>query len=152
MAFENFDNDLISGIKSRKNFSFSAFTTYGCGGYADRAFFPQTEAEACALYSHILKSGKKFCILGCGSDVLAQDGYYDGYVICTCGMNRISFPQCTELNPSNESANVSDQNVFLSSKSRKWLEKLGITVIVDFQRKCYNKKEGFQFVKIFRNP
>lgn len=116
MAFENFDNDLISGIKSRKNFSFSAFTTYGCGGYADRAFFPQTEAEACALYSHILKSGKKFCVLGCGSDVLAQDGYYDGYVICTCGMNRISFPQCTELNPSNESANVSDQNVFLSSK------------------------------------
>lgn len=85
-----FLNGAFCGIPRKDNFSFAAGTTYGCGGTARAAFFPRSEEEGTELYSALLKSGEKFCVLGCGSDVLAQDGFYDGYVLCTKNINGIS--------------------------------------------------------------
>ena len=86
-----FSNGAFCGIPRKENFSFASGTTYGCGGTARAAFFPRSEEEGTELYSALLKSGEKFCVLGCGSDVLAQDGFYDGYVLCTKNIKGI-FP------------------------------------------------------------
>lgn len=75
--------DPTGGIPRKDNFSFAAGTTYGCGGTAHAAFFPRSEREAVNVYLALKNSGKKFCILGCGSNVLAHDGLYDGYVVST---------------------------------------------------------------------
>lgn len=88
------DADILAVVPHKKNFSFSKNTTYGCGGVAETAYFPRSESEACALFSALKNSHKKFYILGGGSDVLAQDGFYDGAVICTSNLKGI------EANPS----------------------------------------------------
>ena len=41
-------------------------------------------------FSRLLKSGKRFCVLGGGSNVLAQDGFYDGYVLSTSRIKSLS--------------------------------------------------------------
>lgn len=64
-------------------FSFADNTTYGCGGNADGAFYPKSEEEAAAAYDHLKSSGKKFTVIGNGSNVLASDRGYDGFVLST---------------------------------------------------------------------
>ncbi len=70
-------------IVCRKNFSLAANTTYGCGGVAARAYFPSGESEAQNLFSALNAAGERYFILGGGSNILAQDGYYDGSIIST---------------------------------------------------------------------
>lgn len=82
--------DIFDSVPRKDNFSFAAGTTYGCGGTARAAFFPGNEHEAAELYSALKRRGERFCILGCGSNVLARDGFYDGYVICTSRLRGIS--------------------------------------------------------------
>ena len=80
-------------IPHKYNFSFASNTTYGCGGTAKAAFFPVCEDDAARLYFALKRSGEKFCILGCGSDTLAQDGFYDGYVLSTIRLSGIAETQ-----------------------------------------------------------
>ena len=78
-----FDGHICAGIPRRDNFSFASATTYGSGGVAKAAFFPRSEEEAAFIYRAMRAGGEKFCVLGRGSNVLAQDGIYNGYVIST---------------------------------------------------------------------
>ncbi len=78
-------------VPFEENFSFSAHTTYGCGGVAKRAFFPRNVREARLIFNFLNSSGERFFVLGCGSDVLAQDGRYEGSIICTSRLKGITF-------------------------------------------------------------
>lgn len=89
MQGEN-NGSLPSGVPVRYNFSFAANTTYGCGGIAKAALCPRSEKEGALAFSRLLKSGKRFCVLGGGSNVLAQDGFYDGYVLSTSHIKSLS--------------------------------------------------------------
>ena len=73
----------VKSVKSEPNFDFSKHTTYGLGGRAKTAYFPQNEDESVAVYKYLKSSGEKFVILGKGSNLLVSDEYYDGSVICT---------------------------------------------------------------------
>lgn len=77
---------LPASVPCKTDFSFASATTYGCGGVARAAFFPRNEQEAAELFVCLKNSGENFCVLGRGSNVLAQDGFYDGYVLSTCGL------------------------------------------------------------------
>ncbi len=74
---------ILDAVPHERNFSFAKHTTYGCGGYAETACFPRTEEEACKVLAALDKSGKRYYILGAGSNVLAADGLYRGVVVCT---------------------------------------------------------------------
>lgn len=89
MQGEN-NGSLPSGVPVRYNFSFAVNTTYGCGGIAKAALYPRSEKEGALAFSRLLKSGKRFCVLGGGSNVLAQDGFYDGYVLSTSHIKSLS--------------------------------------------------------------
>ena len=83
----------FTGVPKKYDFSFSLNTTYGCGGTAKVALFPRSETEGTAIFSFLLNSGENFCILGCGSNVLAQDGRFEGYVLSTANMKGITVPE-----------------------------------------------------------
>ena len=89
MQGEN-NGSLPSGVPVRYNFSFAANMTYGCGGIAKAALYLRSEKEGALAFSRLLKSGKRFCVLGGGSNVLAQDGFYDGYVLSTSRIKSLS--------------------------------------------------------------
>lgn len=74
---------MLSGIYRENNFKFSKNTTYGLGGYAKTAYFPETEAQAAAVFDYLNQAKEEFTILGNGSNVLAADGFYNGTVIST---------------------------------------------------------------------
>lgn len=73
----------LEGILFNKDFRFSEYTTYGLGGRAKGAFFPKTEEEAAKVFDFLISRGERFTVLGGGSNILASDGYFDGYVIGT---------------------------------------------------------------------
>lgn len=66
-----------------ENFTFAEHTTYGLGGRARGAFYPRNLPEARAVYDRLTEEGENFVVLAQGSNILAADGGYDGYVICT---------------------------------------------------------------------
>lgn len=80
---------------SVKNFKFSDYTTYGLGGGARGAYFPDNLPKAERVYDEVSRG--RFAIIGNGSDVLASDKFFDGEVICTkklkgiinCGNGRL---------------------------------------------------------------
>ncbi len=73
--------NLNGKICRNNNFSFARNTTYGCGGAARLAYFPDSIPSAERAYDIALHDN--FFILGNGSNVLAADGLYNGKVICT---------------------------------------------------------------------
>lgn len=83
MYFSKDRDKILNGVLIEKGFSFAENTTYGLGGRAKAALFPNNAEQAVAVYDYLTKSGEKFVVIGGGSNVLAADGYYDGYVICT---------------------------------------------------------------------
>lgn len=86
-------NKISDGVLTEKGFSFEKNTTYCLGGRAKAAFFPNSAEQAVAVYNYLTNSGEKFIVLGGGSNVLAADGNYNGYVISTKLLNRI-FTDC----------------------------------------------------------
>ncbi len=83
MQFGKYPDNIFDGVLTEKSFSFAENTTYGLGGRAKAAFFPDSAEQAIAVFDYLKKSGEKFVVMGCGSNVLAADGNYDGYVIST---------------------------------------------------------------------
>lgn len=79
----------IENVPSEKNFNFSLNTTYGCGGSADIAYFPESIRQAEAVYNYLTANKIKFVTLGNGSNVLASGKRFDGAVICTKGLKGI---------------------------------------------------------------
>lgn len=74
--------DILKNVCAEKPFRFSEHTTYGCGGLARGAYFPQSIRQTVAAYNVLSKRGK-LAILGNGSNVLASDKFFNGYVIGT---------------------------------------------------------------------
>ncbi len=148
MTFDNSDNDVIN-VPFCKNFSFASGTTYGCGGIADCAFFPRTEEEACSAFSFALKSGKPFCVLGCGSDVLAQDGFYDGYVICTSALNQIKYAtDCGDISVESKTSEnylektaLKKNNIFGAADKKADKNKCSLKDDSDFSLKDYAEND-----------
>lgn len=64
-------------------FSFSEHTTYGCGGFAEEAYFPTDAAKTAFIYDKLTSDNKKIYIIGNGSNILAADGVIHGAVIST---------------------------------------------------------------------
>ena len=77
------------GIDRKFNFNFSKNTSYGLGGLCKVAYFPETEEEAIRVFETLNEYNQKFFVLGCGSNVLASDKFFDGAVISTSKLKGI---------------------------------------------------------------
>ncbi len=78
------------GLRAEKNFSFSAHTTIGCGGFASVCVCPSGEEEAQELLRFLEKCGIPYCFLGVGANTLAADGLFEGVVIRFVRMKKIA--------------------------------------------------------------
>ena len=86
-------SEILKKVHKQSNFSFAKNTTYGCGGTAKVAYFPETTEQSIAVFSYLKEQNIRYVILGNGSDILASDVHFDGAVISTkklSGIERIS--------------------------------------------------------------
>lgn len=79
----------LEKVKKDVGFSFSKNTTYGLGGKAKVAYYPNSISQAIAVFDYLTESGQKFVTLGNGSNVLASDKDYNGAVIVTKNLSGI---------------------------------------------------------------
>lgn len=86
---KNSGREVLESVYKVEKFAFSENTTYGLGGYAKCAYFPENLAQLEAVYDYLTVTGEKFVVLGCGSNVLCADGGFDGCVISTKRLNKI---------------------------------------------------------------
>lgn len=77
------NKNALANVKKISDYRFSNYTTYGCGGAASVAYFPESFSQTAAVYDYLIDSGIRFVVLGNGSNVLASDNPYRGAVICT---------------------------------------------------------------------
>ena len=80
---------LIEAVEREYGFSFAENTTYGLGGTAKVAYFPNSFNQAMAVYDFLTAEKFRFLILGNGSDILASDEGFDGAVICTSNLKGV---------------------------------------------------------------
>ncbi len=116
------ESSRIDEIRSEKNFNFAKNTFYGLGGSAKIAYYPQTYGETCALFDYLKKSGERFTVLGCGSNILASDKGYDGAVICTSSLKQIK--KCGNTLRAGAGVNVSELLRFCEENGAGGLEYL----------------------------
>ena len=81
----------LNGIAHTEKFDFSKNTTYGLGGQCKAAFFPTTEEEAVYTFNKLSESNEKFFVLGKGSNILASEKFFDGYIISTSQLKGIYY-------------------------------------------------------------
>ncbi|MDE7182661.1 MAG: UDP-N-acetylmuramate dehydrogenase [Clostridia bacterium] len=77
---------IFQSVRKEENFNFSKHTTYGLGGTANVAYYPENEKQVKAVYDYLTANGEKFVTLGNGSNLLASDKNYNGAVIVTKGL------------------------------------------------------------------
>jgi UDP-N-acetylmuramate dehydrogenase len=73
----------LENIEYSSHFKFSQNTTYRLGGSARGAYFPKNIFEVKILFKKILQENLKYVVLGCGSNILASNKFFDGVVIST---------------------------------------------------------------------
>lgn len=83
-------NKVLDKILKDDKFSFARNTTYGLGGFAKTAYYPQTEQEAIDIFDYLKDIGENFKIIGNGSNILAAENGFNGSVICTKRLKDIS--------------------------------------------------------------
>lgn len=88
MAIFDYEREPVE-IDREFDFDFSKNTTYGLGGQCKVAYFPKTEEEAINVFEGLKRQNEKFFVLGCGSNILASDKYFDGAVISTSNLKGI---------------------------------------------------------------
>lgn len=76
-------DDCLKNVVFDKKYTFAKNTTYGLGGSVKGAFFPRTLNETRAVYDYLNEEGEAFTVIANGSNILASDSGYEGYVICT---------------------------------------------------------------------
>ena len=74
-------------IQPERDVSIARYTYYKIGGIAREVYFPSNTSEMLELVQTFKVRNTEFFTLGGGSNVLAGDGYWDGAVIITTGMN-----------------------------------------------------------------
>lgn len=70
--------------------SLKSLTTFKIGGLAKFVVYPQNFTEYKALLHMCKEKCVEYYILGAGSNILADDGGFDGVIICTKKLNNIS--------------------------------------------------------------
>lgn len=80
---------VFESVYKVEKFAFSENTTYGLGGNAKCAYFPENLPQLEAVYNYLTATGANFVVLGCGSNVLCADSGFDGCVISTKRLNKI---------------------------------------------------------------
>jgi UDP-N-acetylmuramate dehydrogenase len=73
----------LKSIEYTSHFKFSQNTTYRLGGEARGAYFPKNIFELKILFKKILRENLRYVVLGCGSNILASDKFFDGIVVST---------------------------------------------------------------------
>lgn len=86
---ENNYLEILKDVPFENSFSFAKHTTYGCGGAAKIAYYPDTVKRGIAVYDFLTHGKIPFTVLGNGSDVLASDKGFDGAVIVTKSLKKI---------------------------------------------------------------
>lgn len=74
-------------LQPEKNISLAPYTHYKIGGVARELYFPANASELFELFQELNSKGIEYFILGGGSNVLVGEGYWDGAVIITSGMD-----------------------------------------------------------------
>ncbi|MBN1294441.1 MAG: UDP-N-acetylmuramate dehydrogenase [Candidatus Latescibacteria bacterium] len=96
-------------IQPQKNISIAQYTNYKIGGVARDVYFPKNTMELYETFVAIRKANTPFYILGGGSNVLVGDGYWDGAVIITTGMNPYkTFGDCIMCGAGLETSRVAE--------------------------------------------
>lgn len=78
------------GVRFELNYPAGLKTTYGTGGNADGAFFPETAEQAKKLVGLLRGAAVPYVYLGAGSNVLVSDEGFSGAVIYSCGFKGLS--------------------------------------------------------------
>lgn len=76
-------------IECNLDASFTKLTTIGCGGKIALCVIPNSPKKLLKIVKYIESIECKYVIIGKGSNVLADDSFYDGVVILTRKLNRI---------------------------------------------------------------
>jgi len=79
------------GIALERTVPLSRHTTFRIGGDAALGIYPKSEAEVLLTLSAVKASGVPLFVIGGGSNLLCPDVGYDGAVLFTGGLNKISF-------------------------------------------------------------
>ena len=82
--------NIVKSIRKQSDFSFSKNTTYGCGGNARIAYYPESIRQATSLFDYLKDSATPFIVLGNGSNVLASSAFFDGAIISTRQFDKIN--------------------------------------------------------------
>ncbi len=88
------------GIPFEENVSLREYTTFKIGGKARYIYFPQSPSELIKLLKYIKKNNIQYFVLGGGSNVLVGDGDFDGIVVSTRKLDKVT---------------ISDQDIVVSS-------------------------------------
>lgn len=86
-----------ANIKQECPFNFAKNTTYGLGGNAVRAYYPNTLWQAKSVYDKLTESVRRFEIIGGGSNLLVADAGVDCEVISTRNLRGIIMLPNNEL-------------------------------------------------------
>lgn len=70
--------------------AFCKLTTFGCGGTINITVYPSSVKQLQATLRWVTKLNLPFVVLGKGSNVIAGEDYYDGVVIATAKLNKIT--------------------------------------------------------------
>lgn len=83
MGLDGHTLKIFQSVRREENFNFSKHTTYGLGGAANVAYYPESEKQVKAVFDYLTANGETFVTLGNGSNVLVSDENFDGAVIVT---------------------------------------------------------------------
>lgn len=67
----------------------SEITSFRCGGNAEAVIYPNGEGALCALLRFLSDAEIKYCVLGCGTNVLIDDAGYDGVIVITTKLTEL---------------------------------------------------------------
>jgi UDP-N-acetylmuramate dehydrogenase len=76
-------------MKVKKHQRLSDYTTIGIGGPVPVVYLPENESELIDLLKTLRSEGRKFRIIGNGSNVLADDRGFDEEIVCTRSLERV---------------------------------------------------------------
>lgn len=84
-------------VEMEENMSFSSLTTLGCGGKIKVTLFPTSIQQLVLCLKFTKKYHIKRVVLGAGSNVLAGDSFFDGAVIVTKKLNKLTLQGTTAV-------------------------------------------------------
>ncbi len=78
------------GARFSPDYPLGEKTTYGTGGNADGALFPETAEQAREIVGLLESNSVPYVFFGAGSNVLVSDGGFSGAAVCSEGLKGVS--------------------------------------------------------------